>query len=139
MSWKYKRLKSGVLFHDTHSERVLLIQSCGQKWGPPKGTKETTDETIVDCAIREVLEETGLRVSKDELLASQSVTIDRATYFYVQRSVCDVGPTTTTANDATGWTWIRLPCLQELVKAGKMDITSHCSKLFTRVLSYSIK
>jgi len=131
---KYKRPKGGVLFHDTETDRVLLIQSCGQKWGPPKGTMEDTDEDIEDCAMREFHEETGLRVAKSELC--NPIKMDRATYFYVHRRECDcepVSPAHMVSNDATGWTWIKPACVKHMVASGAIDITSHCNKLLVRI------
>ena len=55
------RRKAGVVIFNPPTESVLLVQSRGNLWGFPKGSIEE-NETIKDAAIREVREETGLKV-----------------------------------------------------------------------------
>ena len=57
--------KAGVFIVDTALNKVLLIQSNGNMWGPPKGTAHI-GESNCQCAIREVKEETGLTISSNK-------------------------------------------------------------------------
>jgi len=49
------------LISDFPIKRILLVQSYNGKWGPPKGKIED-NETSLDCAVRETMEETGIEV-----------------------------------------------------------------------------
>jgi 8-oxo-dGTP pyrophosphatase MutT (NUDIX family) len=123
---KYNRPKAGVFVHDPIEKRILLVQSRGMKWGPPKGTVEYTDDNIIDCALRELLEETGITMKTDDLVndSVQLFQISRATYFYVMRSVCPVEPKDI---DITGYTWIKTNCAKQL------DLNSHCKQLLKKL------
>ena len=59
--------KAGILFFDPQTHKILLVQSKGNFWGIPKGTSES-NETVTECAIREVWEETGLQVDPKQLI-----------------------------------------------------------------------
>ena len=60
------RRKAGVVIFNPPSKSVLLVQSRGNLWGFPKGSIEE-NETIEAAAIREVKEETGYELKKNEL------------------------------------------------------------------------
>ncbi|KAK4224024.1 NUDIX hydrolase domain-like protein [Podospora fimiseda] len=62
---------SALIFHhfDDGSRRILLIQRAATdgfplKWEIPGGAAEITDKSVFDGVCREVLEETGLKVTK---------------------------------------------------------------------------
>jgi 8-oxo-dGTP pyrophosphatase MutT (NUDIX family) len=64
-SRKFALLKSGVLGHDVES---LLRDSEGRgrdepEWGFPKGRRNSSSETVTECAVREMIEETGIEKS----------------------------------------------------------------------------
>lgn len=64
---EYKRsipVMGGILL-DSNMERVLLVKGvkAGAKWGFPRGKINKT-ETDAECAVREVLEETGYDIEK---------------------------------------------------------------------------
>ena len=121
--------KSGVFIYDPNKKKVLLIQSNGNLWGPPKGSMEL-NETPVNCAIREVKEETGLQVSSNQF--KRVICINgNAIYFYMEYQ--EFNPSLQTNlihNDATGITWIKPKCLSNYIKKGNINITSHCRILF---------
>lgn len=127
--------KAGVFIYDPKKDKILLVQSRGQLWGPPKGTIELErKETIVDCAIREVKEESGLDVDVSEF--QQVIQIkNRATYFYMERDTCDVKVQDhVLENDANGITWIKLSCLEDIIKSGKIILNQHCKIGFKKFM-----
>lgn len=138
---KYKQMKAGVFIYDPERNVVLLVQSRYDKWGSPKGTKEATDETVESCAIREVLEETGIQLKMDEILSAKKYVIDRSTYFYLEKSSiqypCDI-IVNDVDNDATGIGWIHPDCIMHAYIMGKMDLNSHCKKLLLRFLQLNL-
>lgn len=51
------------------NEKILLVRNKGAKyWYPPGGGWEYNDETITECAVREVKEETGYDVEVEKML-----------------------------------------------------------------------
>lgn len=127
------RKKAGVFFIDNKTKKILLVQSRGNLWGPPKGGLQI-NESVKDCAIREVLEETGIKIKKEDL-TQYTIVKSKSTYFlieieeqevFIQKNVNE------NANDANGITWINIDCLNEEILRGKMNITSHCKILLNK-------
>ena len=104
--------KAGVFIYDPGENRVLLVQSRGHLFGPPKGTLNIGEQDR-NCAIREVKEETGLDISYDDF--SRATTIkNRAIYYYLEMKWCDIKVQENMKdNDANGITWIKLKCLEK--------------------------
>lgn len=129
--------KAGVFIYDPKEDRVLLVQSRGQLWGPPKGTLEVElNETSVQCAIREVKEETGLDVVGENFSRATKIK-NRAMYYYVERDTCDVEVQhheDCKDNDANGITWIKVQCLEECILAGRIVLNQHCKIAFRRFM-----
>ena len=72
------RLVTRVITYDTQSQKVLLVKNRDQDyWYPPGGGWEHEKETIIECAEREVYEETGLRVKVIRLLYVQEFHPDQ--------------------------------------------------------------
>lgn len=130
--------KAGVFIYDPEEQKVLLVQSRGQLWGPPKGTLEIAKgETNCECAIREVKEETGLDITPDDFLKATRIK-NRAIYYYAELKYRSVHPQCSkenNENDANGITWIKLDCLKECVKSGKIELNQHCKLVFKRFLN----
>lgn len=136
--WRHNAKKAGIFFHDPKENKVLLVQSRGLFWGPPKGTMEFS-ETIEECAVRETREETGLEVRPEEFLDSRRIK-NRATYYLVNRSSKDdIEIQDTKENDANGITWIKLDCLQQEVLKGRMIVNKHCKILLKQFLQFDIQ
>lgn len=136
---KFRRHKAGVFFYDPNTERVLLVQSHGKKWGSPKGAmEEDINETTQECALREVKEETGICLTEECL--KQYYKIDRSTYYYVERDYDpDIQiPTGKESIDITGICWIKLPCLLQLYYQRKIDLNAQCKKLLKKFLNIQI-
>jgi len=127
-----RRKKAGVFICDPITNKVLIVQSRGHLWGPPKGTMEE-NETNSECAIREVMEETGLDISKESLTTSFAV-YNKATYFYLEMKECDVFvQEKDPKNDANGIGWIKIECLEKCIEAGNISISGHLRLLFKQL------
>jgi ADP-ribose pyrophosphatase YjhB (NUDIX family) len=133
---RIRRQKAGVFIYDPLKDKVLLIQSRGNLWGPPKGTLDR-DETYDRCAIREVKEETGLDVDQEQFLCSISIR-NKAVYYFIKFDECDVSVQDHIyGNDANGIGWVKIDCLNELIRDGKITLNSHCKIAFQRFLNVS--
>lgn len=66
------RLVTRVITFDPKTQKILLVKNRDQDyWYPPGGGWDYDKENIVECAEREVYEETGLRVKIRRLLYVQ--------------------------------------------------------------------
>ena len=66
------RLVTRVVTYDSDSKKILLAKNRDQDfWYPPGGGWDYDKENIVECAEREVFEETGLEVRITRLLYAQ--------------------------------------------------------------------
>lgn len=134
---KIKKNKAGIFFYDPILNKVLLVQSRGEKWGPPKGTMED-NESVEQCAIREVKEETGIDIGLMEIQHAMKFKIDRATYYYLEKDSSQFenvsSLTNILDNDASGISWINTDCLVELNQYNRIDLNSHCKKLLQKIL-----
>lgn len=131
--FKKKKMKAGVFLYDSSEDAVLLVQSRGNLWGPPKGSANYK-EAPFECAMRELTEETGLSIKLSEedrytMIHGQNF------YFFIKHDICPVEVQKTKGNDANSVGWIRVPCLLEMIRNEKMSITSHCRSLLARFLN----
>lgn len=127
--------KAGVFIYDPAQNRVLLVQSRGHLWGPPKGTLELDkNETTSDCAVREVKEETGLDVKPEDFTQAVNVK-NRAIYYYLERNTEPVKiQTHIEDNDVNGITWIKIQCLEDCISSGNIILNQHCKIVFRKFL-----
>jgi ADP-ribose pyrophosphatase YjhB (NUDIX family) len=129
---RYK--KAGVFVYDPDTNKILLVQSRGQYWGPPKGSLNQ-DETVKEAALREVKEETGITIAGEQLSVYTTVK-GKSLYYFVKIPVCDVNVQTQIEdNDANGIGWFSIECLLDLVNTNKLQINSHCKILIKRFLN----
>lgn len=143
--FKYKKgkiQKAGIVFYDPKEKSVLLVQSRGRLWGPPKGTFEAEkDDDILECALREAYEETGIIVEKNEVQTAVHVK-DRAVYFYVEKPQNKVYVQTeshgATPNDANGITWIKIECLKKCISEGLISVNQHCKILMRKIFQVTL-
>ena len=107
---------------DPATGKILLVQSRGKLWGPPKGTIEH-GETEIECAIREVKEETGLDININ--METKSLTIKgRSTYYYVEIPECEVNiQSDILYNDVNAIGWIHPKCLSKCIENGSIFVT----------------
>ena len=123
---KKNKKKAGVFIYDPNTKKILIVQSRGNLWGSPKGSLEYR-ESEVECAIREVLEETGITI-KEELLKKSVTICNLSTYFYVEMNECFVEidiEKDDYKNDATGIAWIKPECLKKCIDSGNISVTHH--------------
>ena len=126
--------KAGVFLYSPKEQRILLVQSRGFFWGLPKGTVE--EESISECAIRELKEETGITVESKDFLRVITVK-NKAMYFYIEKDI--ESPhiqfnDTESKNDVNGITWIKLDCLRECLESGTIVLNQHCRIAFKKFL-----
>jgi len=85
--------KAGIMMFNKDFTKILLVKNnyhpypkC-QKWGYPKGHLEK-DETITDCASRELYEETGLSIVISDY---KTVNVNNSCYYvyYADDSIID--------------------------------------------------
>lgn len=130
--------KSGVFIYDPKSDKILIVQSRGQFWGPPKGTLESSiGETYPQCALREVKEETGITLELSQLERCVKIK-NRAMYYYAELSETDIDIQNNLENDANGIGWIKIDCLRDCIESGKIMINQHCRLLVKKFLNRSL-
>ena len=78
---KLRAITRAVVF-DPQNQKLLLARNRGAEfWYPPGGGWEFDRETIVEGAVREVLEETGLSVTIIRMLYAQQFKVDADTMY----------------------------------------------------------
>lgn len=126
--------KSGVFIYDPKEDRVLLVQSRGHLWGPPKGTLNI-GEKEQQCAVREVKEETGLDISFNSFTKVVKIK-NRSIYYYIEMDTCDITVQDHIEdNDANGVTWIKVNCLQNAIYDGNIVLNHYAKILFYTILN----
>lgn len=128
--------KSGVFLYDPKKNKLLLIQSRGNLWGPPKGTVCKNESSKV-CAVREVEEETGLNISINDLEKNIHIK-SNVVYFYKEIPECDVNLSLCTDNDVTGITWINVECLKSMIQNQNIKLTKHCKIVMKKFIKNNI-
>lgn len=126
---KHGKKKAGAFIYDIEGKDILLVQSRGKLWGPPKGTMEE-GETNESCAIREVKEETGLSVKVDDHpcieLKQRGIP---TSFFFIGVKKGDLS--FDKDNDVSGIMWIKKSCLEDLVSSGNIKLTYYAKILLT--------
>jgi 8-oxo-dGTP diphosphatase len=120
-----KRRKAGVLIKNKDG-KILIIQSRGNRWGPPKGTAYSNEDNV-ECAIRELHEETGVELSRLDLIGCQMVQISHISY-YIYYGDVDTDLTHIKSmlnNDCSGIGWVYPDCLMEMVEKDVIKVTNH--------------
>lgn len=129
-----RRKKAGVFIYDPNSDKVLLVQSRGKFWGPPKGGMNPC-ETERICAVREVKEETGLDIEMNDFTKATKIQ-NKAIYFYIEKNECEVNVQIDMIdNDANGIGWIKLECLSRSIENGELNLSKHGHIVFKKFLN----
>ena len=127
---RYK--KAGVFIYDPKEDRVLLVQSRGHLFGPPKGTLNYGERTR-DCAVREVKEETGLNILEKDLTKVINIH-NKATYYYLEMDTCKLTVQNSIIdNDANGITWIKMECLENAISDGNIVLNHYAKIVFLKI------
>jgi ADP-ribose pyrophosphatase YjhB (NUDIX family) len=133
-TWKYnpgKIIKAGSFIIDPDTCKILLVQSRGQMWGPPKGTM-LDNETCEECAVREVFEETGLTIHPSQFL-SHTLIKSRALYYTTEIKETEMNPQNHIIdNDANGIGWFNVNCLNDLIENNNITVNQHCKILIKK-------
>ena len=132
---KRTKKKAGMFVIDPATGKILVVQSRGKLWGPPKGTIEH-EETEVECAIREVKEETGLNIFINDQTKSVKIK-GRSTYYYVEIPECEVNiQNNVPYNDVNAIGWIKPKCLGQCIENGNIFVTQQCRIVLSKYLDY---
>ena len=131
--------KAGSFMYDKQNNKILLVQSRGQMWGPPKGSIQD-NENPLECALREVKEETGIDIKETELNGSITIKTKAMYYFMdVNMEHYHVEPQSHVKdNDANGIGWFNVDCLNELIESGQISINQHCRILIKKIFNKDI-
>jgi len=131
------KIKAGAMIYDTHTNKILLVQSRFRLWGPPKGSL-LDGETPELCAIREVKEETGIIIPICE--STPFITIKNRVRFYILEvdGIINSIPEKFIGNDVTGIGWINVECLQEMVRDKNIFISKNCQIIIKKIFNIFI-
>lgn len=128
-----KKFKCGCFIYDPFKKKILIVQSRGAFWGPPKGSSHV-GETPMECAIREVKEETGLDIFPEELTKFIRLK-NRAIYYYIEMPECEVSvQRTMKGNDANAISWCNKDCLIEMINFKYLQINQHMRFLLDKII-----
>ena len=130
--------KAGCFVFDKQKNKILLVQSRGQMWGPPKGSIQEY-ETPLNCALREVKEETGIDIREDQFSGSMIIK-SKALYYFIETDSdqWNVHPQNHIEdNDANGIGWFNVDCLEYFMK-GELTINQHCSILIKKIFEKDV-
>lgn len=132
-----KIVKAGSFIIDPSVSKILLVQSRGQFWGPPKGSIQD-EETYEECAIRETFEETGITIKPSEFLGYTLVK-NEALYYTLELKEDEIVPQNHIKdNDANGIGWFNIDCLNTLIESSKINLNQHCKILIKKFFRKSV-
>lgn len=136
---KQMNKKAGVCIYNSTRGSILIVQSRGKLWGFPKGTLEE-NETYIECAVRELKEETTIELSPVSL--NKSINIKNRSAYYIYDTLYELGSMPEDAgsieNDVTGISWIKINCLQNLVKQKIIQLNYHTKYILKNYLNLII-
>jgi 8-oxo-dGTP pyrophosphatase MutT (NUDIX family) len=65
----------------SQNNKILVVKNRkGSKWSFPKGHKEHYDKTSLDCALRELKEETGITLHRDYITTKKYMNVEYFIY-----------------------------------------------------------
>lgn len=125
-SYKQEVPTCGAALINRGMDKVVLVRAWGQnaRWGFPKG-KLSKDETELDAAVREVMEETGFDMSSmvdDSTYYVDSMSGGRQSRIFVVTGVPeDTVFETRTRKEISDIKWVSIGALPEAPKAAKVQ------------------
>lgn len=164
--WKIQKKKAGIInyWYDTRQLNIsklsepneqpsvasrskaaptlyfLLVNSSGWKWGFPKGSIEE-GETPLNGAIREYIEETGLKLDKEDLIKDGNTFLtkssNRVKYYFTNKKGKIIPITSSYPyNDSTGIGIFNYECLQ----SGNLglELNLSCEKIISGIIDESL-
>jgi 8-oxo-dGTP pyrophosphatase MutT (NUDIX family) len=136
---KFMNKKAGVCIYNSIRGSILIVQSRGKLWGFPKGTIEP-GETFIECAVRELKEETNIDLNPVELV--KYITIKNRSVYYIYDTLHEKGTMPTNAgtveNDVTGLSWVKINCLHNLVNQNIIKLNFHTKYILKNYLNLII-
>lgn len=129
--------KAGVFVFSPDKKRILLVQSRGKYWGPPKGTVEDNEDWET-CAIRELKEESGISLNETDAFKRMGFLKSNAFYFTLERNNVNLGLQDVKNNDANGIGWFNVDCLREMILHNKIMVNQHCKLGLRRIFNIDI-
>lgn len=76
-------IKVGGIILDKNQNLLIVLGKYSQKWGVPKGSLED-DETYLEGALREIKEETGLRLNPVSIRHLEYWSVNKARLYLLQ-------------------------------------------------------
>lgn len=122
--------KAGVVLFNNNTNKILIVQSRGNLWGLPKGSCNN-NETIIECASRELFEETGITITADEISESKfkykksHFRIGTCIYYYIERNIeesINLQKVINEKNDVSGIGWININCIKDMTPQLKLNL-----------------
>jgi 8-oxo-dGTP diphosphatase len=136
---KFMNKKAGVCIYNSIRGSILIVQSRGKLWGFPKGTIEP-GETFIECAVRELKEETNIDLNPVELV--KYITIKNRSVYYIYDTLHEKGTMPANAgtveNDVTGISWVKINCLHNLVNQNIIKLNFHTKYILKNYLNLII-
>lgn len=145
---KISKISAGVLIimSDEIGRKILLTQSYNNLWGVPKGKKERY-ENIFECASREVMEESGIKIPYTVLKLCEKITyfpsydknscIHIFKYFMAPVEYLSIvfskHKISTLHNDSTGYGWVYVNCLNDFLKSRKIKLNALTKFLIKKI------
>ena len=91
-----------------------------KKWSFPKGHRERSDRSTLDCALRELKEETGLNLNQDY----EGVKKFKSAEYYIYHVPMEYRPFPKDSNEVEDAGWFSM---EEIVRLSKnVDVSLYC-------------
>jgi 8-oxo-dGTP pyrophosphatase MutT (NUDIX family) len=134
---KKVRKRAGVVVHNSKMKSFLLVQSNGKLWGFPKGHMEL-NEDVKTTALRELQEETGIILNREDLDDFTCIKNKSLYYFYDTTDMVGSVQTNVKDNDVNALCWIKTDCLLQMIESKSLKINCHCSYILKNHFNINI-
>ncbi|MGD9002584.1 MAG: NUDIX hydrolase [Anaerolineae bacterium] len=114
-----------ALIVDPETGRILLVGYPGGGWSLPGGVREP-GETLAETAIRETMEEVGVVVAVERLIAvNERFPNPHAVFFIFRARIIDGTPTATDDEETDRFKWVDPQEANDLLSHWGMDFALH--------------